>query len=75
MARNAQSVIAQERPPHPAPAGVIVFKRTDKGIVGFEHSCPCGCGGWTFIRLNPENWAPGPYHWHGFLRNGMFEEC
>lgn len=105
MARNAQSFVITERPLDPAPAGAIRFLRTEKGICGFEHSCPCGCGGWSFVRLNPENWAPegrtpmwsrtgddlhmtltpsigvhpkderGGYHWHGYLRNGVFEEC
>lgn len=89
----------------PGKAGAIQFvKHPDSGVVvGFNHSCPCGCGKWSFIRLNPESWAPGEvpmwsregddlhmtlqpsigiypltggqYHWHGFLRNGVFEEC
>lgn len=90
---------------HPGRAGAIVFARhPDSGlVVGFSHACPCGCGNWSFVRLNPENWSPGTkpmwsrvgddshmtltpsigvhplvggkYHWHGFLREGVFEEC
>lgn len=109
-ARNAQSFIVDTFDV-PGRAGAIQFvgmlNQEDKGIVGFNHACPCGCGIWSFIRLNPEKWAPGTtpmwsrtgddlhmtltpsigihhqgtdqgksgYHWHGFLRNGIFEEC
>lgn len=108
--RNAQSFIVEtmEVPGRP---GAIQFVRNDvKNLVaGFNHACPCGCGAWSFIRLNAESWAPGtvpiwnrapegddlhmtlspsigihgptrthqpgsPYHWHGFLENGVFVE-
>lgn len=76
---------------------------TDR-VVGFAHSCPCGCGAHSFVRLNKEEWAQGTqvwertdaggddwskmtlspsigihpltdgkYHWHGHLRDGVFE--
>lgn len=104
MPRNAQSFIVDQWET-PAKPGAIQFASTDKGIAGFTHACPCGCGIGSFIRLNPENWVPGTtpmwnrtggddlhmtltpsigihpkdasgaYHWHGFLRDGVFEEC
>lgn len=103
MSRNAQSFIA-DRCEHPAPTGAIVFMTMgpEKKVAGFSHACPCGCGKWSFIRLNPENWTPGTkpmwtrqgddermtlapsigvhpieqgkYHWHGYLRDGVFVE-
>ena len=105
MARNAQTFLV-DKIEHPGKAGAIVFVRSDKigQQAGFSHACPCGCGKWSFIRLDPEAWAPGTipfwtrtgddlhmtllpsigikpqdaagnYHWHGYLRNGVFEEC
>lgn len=104
MNRNARSFIVTSME-YPAKPGAILFVRhPDKElVVGFNHACPCGCGGWSFIRLNPEGWAPGTvpfwersgddlhmtltpsigikplgpngYHWHGYLRAGVFEEC
>ena len=104
MPRNAQSFIVT-RVDAPSQPGAICFTRhPDGGIVGFSHVCPCGCGKWSFIRLNPELWEPGSrtpmwqrtgddlhmtltpsigihpqtngvWHWHGYLRNGVFEEC
>lgn len=108
--RNAQSFIVDMDDALNKPGAVRLAKRfgeDDKDIVGFTHACPCGCGIRSFIRLNPERWAPGTtpmwmrtgdnlhmtltpsigihhqgadqgkpgYHWHGFLRNGVFEEC
>lgn len=104
MARNAQSFIVTTLV-MPGKAGAIQFVRSGNSekVAGFNHCCPCGCGKWSFIRLNPEVWAPGTetfwtregddlhmtcspsigikplengqYHWHGYLRNGVFEEC
>lgn len=106
MPRNAQSFIVEEMETPGKPGAIQFVTRIyedDKGIVGFNHACPCGCGKWSFIRLNPERWVPGTapmwsrtgddlhmtltpsigihpitngaYHWHGYLRNGVFEEC
>jgi hypothetical protein len=109
MKRNAASFIVDvlEMPGKP---GAIQFTLhpDSKEIVGFSHCCPCGCGRWSFVRLNPEAWAPEDrtpmwtrtgddqhmtlkpsigihhqgadqgkpgYHWHGYLTNGVFEEC
>lgn len=103
MKRNAQSFIVTKME-HPGKAGAIQFIQHEGKVAGFSHCCPCGCGKWSFVRLNPENWAPesrtpmwtrtgddlhmtitpsigihpvenGAYHWHGYLRNGVFEEC
>ena len=108
MPRNAILHLVDDIMSAAAPGAVHKSVRfdTDK-IVGFTHTCPCGCGKHSFIRLNPENWVPGTspmwqrsddggddwsrmtlspsigihpvtdgqYHWHGFLRNGVFEEC
>ena len=58
--RNAQSFLVEEMT-YPGKAGAIrMVKKHDKDLIaGFEHACPCGCGKWSFIRLNPEGWAPG----------------
>ncbi len=108
MPKNAQSFIVTSID-GPSKPGAIQFVTRYKGVeakgpvVGFNHACPCGCGKWSFIRLNPEHWEPGTtpmwtrtgddlhmtlspsigikpqtaagYHWHGYLRNGVFEEC
>lgn len=105
MPRNAQSFLV-DKMDHPDEPGAVQFVRypVTEEVVGFNHACPCGCGTWSFIRLNPEKWAPGTkptwernggdlhmtlspsigirprdaagtYHWHGYLRNGIFEEC
>lgn len=105
MARNATSFLVEEMRGPSRPGAVMMVRHPDKDlVVGFNHACPCGCGMWSFIRLNAEGWAPGTvpiwqrtgddlhmtltpsigirpqdaqgrYHWHGFLRNGVFEEC
>lgn len=104
MARNAQSFIVDNDDDLGKPGAIRFSKRFDsEAIVGFTHACPCGCGKRSFIRLNPEHWAPGTspmwsragddlhmtltpsigihplvdgrYHWHGYLRGGVFEEC
>lgn len=106
MKRNATSFIVPEME-HPGKPGAIQFVRHPFHdlIVGFNHACPCGCGKWSFIRLNGKGWAAGTvpmwqwvggdelhmtitpsigikpqdaqgnYHWHGFLKAGVFEEC
>ena len=103
MARNAQTFLVDkmEYPGKPGAIQIITHPDSDL-VVGFNHACPCGCGTWSFIRLNAEGWEPGTvpiwervgddlhmtltpsigirpkdeggYHWHGFLRNGIFEE-
>lgn len=101
MKRNAQSFIAAKIE-DPGKPGAIVPMGPDGKRAGFSHACPCGCGKWSFVRINPENWAPGTtpmwscagddlhltlspsigikplvdgvYHWHGYLKNGVFEE-
>jgi hypothetical protein len=109
MARNAQSFIVETLEMPGKPGAIQFSKNPDGERVGFSHCCPCGCGRWSFVRLNPERWAPGSrtpmwtvvsgddlhmtltpsigiyhqgadqgkpgYHWHGYLRNGVFEEC
>lgn len=59
MPRNAQSFVV-DKMEYPSKAGAVMFVRhPDKDlVVGFSHACPCGCGQWSFIRLNPEGWAP-----------------
>src|SRR5258708_36869749 len=103
MSRNATSFIV-DKMEHPGRPGAIMFLYSEtKRPVGFSHACPCGCGKWSFIRLDPEAWVPGTtpiwtrtgddlhmtmspsigirpkdasgaYHWHGFLRDGVFGE-
>lgn len=104
MARNAQSFLVTKMEYPGKPGAIHIVRHPDKElVVGFEHACPCGCGIWSFIRLNAEGWAPSTvpmwtctgddlhmtlepsigihpkdangYHWHGYLRNGVFEEC
>lgn len=105
MPRNVQSFLVDKMEYPGKPGAVQIVRHPDRPlVVGFNHSCPCGCGQWSFIRLNAEGWAPGAgqiwtlksgddlhmtlspsigihpitngsYHWHGYLRNGVFEEC
>ena len=60
MPRNAVSFIVDELE-MPGKAGAIqIVRHPDSDlIVGFNHCCPCGCGNWSFVRLNAEGWAPG----------------
>jgi hypothetical protein len=99
---NARSFVVT-RTEVPGKAGAICFITNNGNVVGFNHCCPCGCGKWSFVRLNRELWSPdtepfwertgpddrmtltpsigihpikdGQYHWHGYLRDGLFEEC
>lgn len=103
-ARNAQSFLVEKMEQPGKPGAVMFVRHPITGIVvGFNHTCACGCGLWSFIRLNREGWAPdtvdvwersgddlhmtltpsigikprdasGKYHWHGYLRSGVFEE-
>lgn len=104
MKRNAQSFLVDRMEDSSKPGAIMLARSSEGGdVVGFSHACPCGCGKWSFVRLNPEKWAPGTkpmwtregddlhmtcspsigihpiengaYHWHGYLRNGVFEEC
>ena len=105
--RNAVSFIV-ETMEIPGKPGAIQFVNREGIVCGLNHCCPCGCGKWSFIRMNPDAWAPGTlpmwkccdpgtddglymtltpsigikpqdaagaYHWHGYLKNGVFEEC
>lgn len=102
MPRNAKTFLVDKMEGETRP-GAIMFVKRGEFVAGFNHSCPCGCGKWSFVRLNPELWAPGTtpfwtregddlnmtispsigikplengrYHWHGYLRAGVFEEC
>ena len=59
MARNAVSFLANEIERPGKPGAIVFVKHAHQDVVaGFNHACPCGCGKWSFIRLNPENWAP-----------------
>jgi hypothetical protein len=108
MPRNATSFIV-DRVEFPGNPGAIMFTRryqdrtavADQEIIGFVHTCPCGCGIWSGVHFKNYDsepmWdragddlhmtvtpsigihhikggQPG-YHWHGYLRNGVFEEC
>lgn len=109
MARNAVSFLVDTLEMPGKPGAVQFARHPDTGeIVGFNHCCPCGCRRWSFVRLNPNAWAPDSrapmwtrtgddlhmtltpsigirhqgedqgkpgYHWHGFLRDGVFVEC
>lgn len=104
MPRNAVSFLVQRMDTPAKPGAIQIVRHPDNAIVvGFNHACPCGCGAWSFIRLNAEGWTPGTvpiwertgddlhmtltpsigirpqdargqYHWHGYLKNGVFEE-
>lgn len=60
MPLNAALKVVAEMTWPGAPGAVVLARHPDSGrLVGINHACPCGCGSWSFIRLDPESWAPG----------------
>ena len=101
--RNATSFVV-DKMEFPGKAGAIKPVHKGENLVGIEHACPCGCGNWSWLRLDnsecptfqkwdlksgdllhltldpsigirPKDPKTGAYHWHGYLKNGIFEEC
>lgn len=41
------------------PGAVAIVRHKDTGkVVGYNHSCPCGCGMWSWIRIDPQEGFP-----------------
>lgn len=39
----------------PGVAGAIVLIKSDDGTLnGINHCCPCGCGSWSYMGINPK---------------------
>jgi hypothetical protein len=102
--RNAVSFLV-EKMEYPGKPGAVrpIYHPDTKALMGINHGCPCGCGLWSWLRLNNadcltfQKWdiqgqsadvlrltltpsigirpiTAGKYHWHGYLKNGVFEE-
>lgn len=44
------------------------------GPYGMNFKCPCGCGA-VHGAGNGQSVGADGYHWHGYLKAGVFEEC
>lgn len=88
------------------PGAIRYWRDDERGVTGFTHSCPCGCGALGTINLTgPAGERPmwtnsgtrekptlspsigfgkgcdylgleaDGYHWHGYIRDGIWESC
>lgn len=59
MSRDARAfIVVKMETPGQAGAVQLVRHLETQAIVGFNHACPCGCGNWSWMRIQPEGSFP-----------------
>lgn len=70
MSRDARAFIV-DKMEMPGQAGAVHLVRhpETKTVVGFNHACPCGCGMWSWMRIESQSGFP---HWE--ITAGSFDD-
>ena len=57
MSRDARAFVV-EKMEVPGQAGAVHVVRREGIVQGFNHACPCGCGNWSWMRIEQQTGLP-----------------